>query len=90
MLSEIAQGKSNAAVAASLYLSVRAVEKHINSLFAKLGLTGQTDLHRRVKAVLLYLSESGVDTAGGGSTTLTITGSHPGAPDQDVQRWWVR
>ena len=39
VLAEIAQGKSNAAVAASLYLSVRAVEKHINSLFAKLGLT---------------------------------------------------
>lgn len=64
VLAEIAQGKSNAAVASSLYLSVRAVEKHINSLFSKLGLAGETDVHRRVKAVLLYLSESGE-----GSTT---------------------
>ena len=38
MLDEIAQGKSNAAVAAALFLTERAVEKHINSLFAKLGL----------------------------------------------------
>jgi DNA-binding NarL/FixJ family response regulator len=68
VLSEIAQGKSNAAVADSLYLSVRAVEKHINSLFAKLGLGGEADLHRRVKAVLLYLSESGTETSGGAST----------------------
>ncbi len=57
VLGEIAQGKSNAAVAESLFLSLRAVEKHINSLFAKLGLSGETDIHRRVKAVLLYLSE---------------------------------
>ena len=39
VLGEIAQGKSNAAVAKSLFLSVRAVEKHINSLFSKLGLS---------------------------------------------------
>ena len=59
VLGEIAQGKSNAAVARSLYLSVRAVEKHINSLFSKLGLTEEQDVHRRVKAVLLYLSDGG-------------------------------
>jgi DNA-binding NarL/FixJ family response regulator len=59
VLSEIAQGKNNAAVAASLVLSERAVEKHINSLFSKLGLTDEPDVHRRVKAVLLYLSEQG-------------------------------
>lgn len=58
VLAQIAQGKSNAAVAESLYLSVRAVEKHINALFSKLGLGGETDVHRRVTAVLLYLSES--------------------------------
>ncbi len=70
MLAEIAQGKSNAAVADSLYLSVRAVEKHINSLFAKLGLdVAETDVHRRVKAVLLYLSETGHDLGGGVTTT---------------------
>ena len=70
VLAEIAQGKSNTAVAASLYLSVRAVEKHINSLFAKLGLdVAETDVHRRVKAVLLYLSETGHDLGGGVTTT---------------------
>jgi DNA-binding NarL/FixJ family response regulator len=56
VLEQIAQGKSNAAVAAALVLSERAVGKHINSLFSKLGLTDVPDTHRRVKAVLLYLS----------------------------------
>ncbi len=57
VLAEIARGKNNAAVAASLGLSERAVEKHINSLFAKLGLTEEPDLHRRVMAVLVYLAD---------------------------------
>ena len=57
VLSEIAQGKNNAAVAQSLVLSERAVEKHINSLFSKLGLSEETSVHRRVKAVLLYLAD---------------------------------
>lgn len=57
VLGEIARGKNNAAVAAALGLSERAVEKHINSLFAKLGLTEEPDVHRRVTAVLLYLAE---------------------------------
>jgi len=69
VLAEIAQGKSNAAVAEALVLSLRAVEKHINSLFAKLGLSGEVDVHRRVKAVLLYLSETGAIERGGASTT---------------------
>ncbi|MQA80840.1 MAG: response regulator [Streptosporangiales bacterium] len=59
VLAHIAQGRSNAAVGAALYLSERAVEKHINVLFAKLGLGAQPDINRRVKAVLLYLAESG-------------------------------
>ncbi len=59
VLSEIAQGKNNAAVATSLVLSERAVEKHINSLFSKLGLGEEPDVHRRVKAVLLYLADRG-------------------------------
>jgi DNA-binding NarL/FixJ family response regulator len=59
VLAEIAQGKNNAAVASSLVLSERAVEKHINSLFAKLGLGAEPDVHRRVKAVLLYLADQG-------------------------------
>jgi len=56
VLAEIAQGKNNAAVASALVLSERAVEKHINSLFSKLGLSEEPEVHRRVKAVLLYLS----------------------------------
>jgi len=56
ILSEMAQGKNNAAVAASLVLSERAVEKHINSIFSKLALSQEPEVHRRVKAVLLFLS----------------------------------
>ena len=57
VLGEMAQGKSNAAVAASLVLSERAVEKHINSIFSKLHLTEERDVNRRVTAVLMYLTE---------------------------------
>jgi DNA-binding NarL/FixJ family response regulator len=57
VLAEIAQGKNNASIAESLVLTQRAVEKHINSLFAKLDLGDDTEVHRRVMAVLLYLSE---------------------------------
>ncbi len=59
VLSEMAQGKNNAAIAAALVLSERAVEKHINALFSKLGLTEERDVSRRVKAVLLFLAERG-------------------------------
>ena len=58
-LSEMAQGKNNAAIAESLYLSERAVLKHINSIFSKLGLSEEDSVHRRVKAVLLFLAERG-------------------------------
>jgi len=54
-LAEMAQGKNNAAIAASLFLSERAVEKHTNAIFSKLGLTEEEDVNRRVKAVLIYL-----------------------------------
>jgi DNA-binding NarL/FixJ family response regulator len=57
ILAEMAQGKSNAAIATALVLSERAVEKHSNSIFAKLGLTEERELNRRVRAVLVYLSE---------------------------------
>ncbi len=59
VLGEMAQGKSNAAIAATLVLSERAVEKHTNSIFSKLGLSEEKDVNRRVKAVLLYLAEEG-------------------------------
>jgi DNA-binding NarL/FixJ family response regulator len=54
-LAEMAQGKNNAAIAASLFLSERAVEKHTNAIFSKLGLTEEEDVNRRVKAVLIFL-----------------------------------
>jgi DNA-binding NarL/FixJ family response regulator len=58
ILAEMAQGKSNAAIAVALSVSERAVEKHTNSIFAKLGLSEEKDVNRRVRAVLLYLSEA--------------------------------
>ncbi len=57
ILSEMAQGKNNQSVASSLVLSERAVEKHISSIFSKLGLTEEREIHRRVKAVLLFLGD---------------------------------
>src|SRR4051794_15655912 len=56
-LSEMASGKNNTAIAEALVLSERAVEKHITAVFLKLGLSEEADVHRRVKAVLMYLSE---------------------------------
>lgn len=60
ILGSMAQGKSNMGIATGLSLSERAVEKHISSIFSKLALTEEREIHRRVKAVLLFLS----DTAG--------------------------
>jgi DNA-binding NarL/FixJ family response regulator len=57
VLSEMALGRNNAGIGAALGLSERAVEKHINSLFAKLGVSEEPDVHRRVKAVLVLLAE---------------------------------
>ena len=57
VLAEVARGKSNAAIADDLYVGERAVEKHINSIFSKLGLGAAEGTHRRVAAVLLFLAE---------------------------------
>jgi DNA-binding NarL/FixJ family response regulator len=57
VLAEIATGKNNAAIAESLELTGRAVEKHINSIFSKLGLSEEPAVHRRVAAVLLFLGD---------------------------------
>ena len=57
ILACMAQGRSNAGIGADLGLSERAVEKHINSLFAKLGLSEERDVNRRVKAVLIHLND---------------------------------
>jgi DNA-binding NarL/FixJ family response regulator len=55
VLALMAEGRSNAAIAAALVVSDGAVEKHINSIFAKLGLAPAEGDHRRVLAVLRYL-----------------------------------
>lgn len=58
VLAEIARGGNNAAVARALFISPRSVEKHINNIFTKLDLSHEEDTNRRVRAVLLYLSEA--------------------------------
>ena len=55
----MAEGLSNAEIAGKLYLSGAAVAKHVSSIFAKLGLHPDTE-NRRVRAILMYLSERGV------------------------------
>jgi DNA-binding NarL/FixJ family response regulator len=55
VLGEMAEGRSNAAIAKRLYLSDRAIERHVTAIFAKLGLEATPDSHRRVLAVLTYL-----------------------------------
>lgn len=59
VLSRIALGDSNSAIAESLSLTKRAVEKHINSIFSKLGLRDPENLSRRVTATRIFLAESG-------------------------------
>ena len=59
----IAAGRSNAAIAEKLFVTKRAVERHINSIFLKLNLRESDDVSRRVKAALLYLSGERVDGA---------------------------
>ena len=63
ILGEMAEGKSNAASAGEVFITAGSVEKVIHSIFLKLGLTWTPDVNRRVKAVLVYLSEHGVEQA---------------------------
>ncbi len=56
ILGLLAEGRSNAAIAERLFVTKRAVERHINGIFLKLGLRDEDDVSRRVKAALLYLS----------------------------------
>lgn len=62
VLREMAEGKNNASIATSLFLTERSVEKVIHSIFRKLGLAWEASTHKRVKAVILYLGE-GTGTA---------------------------
>lgn len=59
VLQEMAAGRSNAATAKALFMSERAVEKHVGSVFQKLGLTDESDVNRRVMAVLAFLEATG-------------------------------
>ena len=56
VLGQMALGHNNSAIATSLFITQRAVEKHINSIFAKLGVGTEDQAHPRVRAVLVYLS----------------------------------
>ena len=56
LLALVAEGWSNAAIAEKLVITKRAVERHINSIFLKLGLSDAEDVSRRVKATLMYLA----------------------------------
>jgi DNA-binding NarL/FixJ family response regulator len=58
VLREMAEGKNNAAIAEALVLTERSVQKVIHSIFLKLDLTWEAAVHKRVKAVILYLAES--------------------------------
>jgi DNA-binding NarL/FixJ family response regulator len=58
VLAEIAQGKSNSVIADDLFLTKRSIEKHVNSIFLKLGLGNADDVSKRVKAALIFLMET--------------------------------
>ncbi|MEK7425064.1 MAG: response regulator transcription factor [Actinomycetota bacterium] len=75
VLGEMAQGKSNAAIAGTLVLSERAVEKHINSIFSKLHLSEERDVNRRVTAVLMYLTDGDA-----GHTSRDVAARFPERP----------
>jgi DNA-binding NarL/FixJ family response regulator len=55
LLADIAEGKSNLAIARDRFLSQRAVEKHVSEIFGRLGITGDADVSRRVVAALVFL-----------------------------------
>jgi DNA-binding NarL/FixJ family response regulator len=59
VLRTMAEGKNNAAIAEALFITERSVEKVIHSIFLKLGLAWESSVHKRVKAVVLYLAEAG-------------------------------
>jgi DNA-binding NarL/FixJ family response regulator len=60
VLREMAQGKSNAGIASALFLAESTIEKHVNSIFATLGLSAEPQLHRRVVPVLRFLRDADI------------------------------
>ena len=62
VLREMAEGRNNASIAEALFLTERSVEKVIHSIFLKLGLAWETTVHKRVKAVIVYLSGTEAET----------------------------
>ena len=66
-LSLIAQGRTNAAIARELVITLGAVEKHVTNIFGKLNLPATDDDHRRVLAVLTYLGAAGPPPSDGPS-----------------------
>jgi len=67
VLRRMAEGRNNASIAEDIVVTERSVEKVINSIFMKLGLTWEPAVHKRVKAVMLYLAESDVGHRDNGS-----------------------
>jgi DNA-binding NarL/FixJ family response regulator len=59
VLGQMAQGRTNAAIAGQLHLSESSIEKYATSIFAKLGLNEEPQTHRRVAAVLAFLQQAG-------------------------------
>lgn len=64
VLREMAEGKNNAAIAEALFLTERSVEKVIHSIFLKLGLSWEPSIHKRVKAVIVYLAAGSASRRG--------------------------
>ena len=67
VLGLLAEGCSNQGVAARIFVTPRAVEKHVTSIMSKLGLPSEPEAHRRVLAVLAYLEAAGAGTAQAGA-----------------------
>jgi DNA-binding NarL/FixJ family response regulator len=81
VLRRMAEGMNNASIAVNLAVTERSVEKAINSIFQKLGLTWEPAVHKRVKAVIMYLAESDMDHPDPGSQPATRV-----SPTADVRR----
>ena len=73
VLREMAEGKNNASIAASLFLTERSVEKVIHSIFRKLDLGWDASVNKRVKAVILYLADPEMGTEALRSSPDTVT-----------------